>query len=116
MMPALSFLVLALSSTRSLYTTPPFQVHITWESLLHVGLALEVLPLDQIRDILVIFVLLLSAFSSLSARLLQALVALRQLAQTGQTVGAELVQDSRDKLCQFFVFAVAVDGKGVGGD
>lgn len=77
--------------------------------LLDLGLALEVLAGDQLGDVVIIGLLALLA-------LLHALVALGQLAQRGQGVGAELVQDAGDELGQLLVLAVAVDGKGVGGD
>ena len=48
--------------------------------------------------------------------LLQALVALGQLAQGCQGVGAELVQDAGDKVRQLLVLAVAIDSEGVGGN
>ena len=44
------------------------------------------------------------------------MIALRQLAQRGKAVGAELVKDAGDEFGEFFVLAVAVDGEGVGGD
>lgn len=73
---------------------------------------LKVLTLNQVRDIILILVVLLLA----SLLLLQALVALGKLAQRGQAVGAELVQDAGDEFSEFLLFAVAVDGEGVGGD
>lgn len=48
--------------------------------------------------------------------LLHALVALGELAQGSERVGAELVQDAGDELGELLVLAVAVDGEGVGGD
>lgn len=70
-------------------------------------LALEVLALDQVGDLVVILALL---------SLLHVLVALGELAERGQGVGAELVQDAGDKLSELLVLTVAVDGEGVGLD
>lgn len=70
-------------------------------------------PLDQLRDLIVIRVGLV-VFPALL--LLHALVALCQSSQGREAVGAELIQDPRDELRQLFVFAVAVDCEGVGGD
>ena len=77
------------------------------------NIVLEVLTLDQIRDIVIILVLL-----ALGAglALLHVLVALGQLAEGGQAVGAQLVQDAGDQLGEFLLLAVAVEGEGVGGD
>lgn len=72
---------------------------------------LEILPSDQIRDIVVVILVLLASFL-----LLQALIALRQFPQRSQAVRAQLVEDARDELGEFFVFTVTVDGKGIGGD
>lgn len=75
--------------------------------------ALEVVPRHQVRDIIVVVIrLLLSVFAFL---LLHALVALGQFAQRGERVRAQLVEDARDQLREFFVLAVSIDGKGVGG-
>jgi hypothetical protein len=72
---------------------------------------------NQVRDSIVILGLRGGAvLLGLLVGLLEALVALGQLAQGGQGVGAQLVQDAGDKLGQLLVLAVAVDGKGVGGD
>jgi hypothetical protein len=73
---------------------------------------LEVLALNKIRDVILILVILLT-FTFL---LLQTLVALGKLAERGQAVRAKLVQDTGDKLGELLLLAVAVDGKGVGGD
>ncbi len=70
-------------------------------------LALEVLARDEVGDLVIIGLLL---------ALLHVLVALGQLAERGQGVGAQLVQDAGDELGELLVLAVAVDGKGVGGD
>ena len=76
-------------------------------------IALEVLALDQIRDIILIFILL-----ALSAGLvlLHVLVALGELAEGGEAVGAKLVKDTRDELGKFLLFAVTVESEGVGGN
>lgn len=55
------------------------------------NLALKVLTLHQIGDIILIVVLLLA-----SLVLLHVLVALGELAEGGEAVGAELVQDAGD--------------------
>lgn len=70
-------------------------------------LALEVLTLDQVGDVILVLALL---------TLLHVLVALGELAEGGQGVGAELVQDAGDKLGQLLILAVSVNGEGVGGD
>ncbi len=70
-------------------------------------LVLEVLAGDEVRDIIVIRLLL---------ALLHVLVALGQLAERGQGVGAQLVQDAGDQLGELLILAVAVDGEGVGRD
>lgn len=70
-------------------------------------LALEVLTLDQVGDVVLLTVL---------ALLLHVLVALGELAEGGEGVGAELVEDAGDELGELLVLAVAVDGEGVGGD
>lgn len=87
-------------------------------------LAFEILPLDQIRDIVIIVVVFVSAVllvarvpvpaAAAAVLFLQALVALRQFAQRGQAVGPELVEDAGDEFGEFLVFARAVDGEGVG--
>ena len=74
-------------------------------------LALEVLAINQIGDIVLVIILLVAAL-----RLLHVLVALGQLAERGQAVGAELVQDAGDELSELLLLAVAVEGEGVGGD
>lgn len=79
--------------------------------LLDVVLALEVLALDQLRYLVIVVVLLLAL-----GALLHALVALGQLAERGERVGAELVEDARDELGELLVLTVAVEGEGVGGD
>lgn len=78
------------------------------------NLALEVLALDQVRDVVLVFLALFLALGGLL--LLQVLVALGQLAQRRQAVRAQLVQDARDELGQLLLLAVAVDSEGVGGD
>lgn len=76
-------------------------------------IALEVLALDQIRDIILLIVLL--ALSTALA-LLHVLVALGKLAQRRETVGAQLVQDTGDQLGEFLLLTVTVQSEGVGGD
>lgn len=78
--------------------------------------ALKVLAGDQIGDIIVVILILIPTAATATFLLLQALVALGQFAEGGQAVGAELVEDAGDEFGEFFVFAVAVDGEGVGGD
>lgn len=78
-------------------------------NLLDLGLALEVLASDQFGNIVLVTVLALLA-------LLHALVALGQLAQRGQGVGAELVENAGHELGQLLVLAGAVDGESVCGD
>lgn len=75
-------------------------------------LVLEILALDQLRDVVVVLVLLVLA----ALGFLHGLVALGQLAERGQGVGTELIQDAGDQLRQLLVFAVTVDGEGVGWD
>lgn len=75
-------------------------------NLLDLGLVLEVLALNEIGDLVVVLALLL----------LEVLVALGELAEGSKRVGAELVEDTRDKLGELLVLAVTVDGEGVGGD
>lgn len=71
-------------------------------------LALKVLALNQVGDIVVILALLTS--------LLHVLVALGQLSEGGQGVGAELVKDAGDELGELLILTVAVDGESVGWD
>lgn len=78
--------------------------------LLHLALAaLEVLAGYEVRNVLIVVILLITAL----LRLLHALVALGQLAQRGEAVRAELVENAGDQLREFLVFAVAVKRKGV---
>ena len=70
-------------------------------------LALEVLASNEIGDIILLSVLLV---------LLHVLVALSELAERGEGVGAELVKDAGDELSELLVLTVAVDGEGVSGD
>lgn len=87
--------------------------------LLDISLALKVLALDQVGNVVLVVVgaRLVAQLAALApAALLQALVALGQLAQRRERVGTQLVQDARDELGELLVLAVAVDGKGVGGD
>jgi hypothetical protein len=78
------------------------------------NICLEVLSLYQVRNIVLILIILLVVAGTLF--LLQALVALGQLAQGSQAVGAQLVQDTGNELGEFLVLAVAIDGESVGGD
>lgn len=84
----------------------PHRPRVCGGNLFDLGLALEVLTLDKVGDLVVVLTLLL----------LEVLVALSELAEGGQRVGAELVEDARDKLSKLLVLTVAVDGEGVGGD
>jgi hypothetical protein len=77
--------------------------------LLDVVLALEVLALDELRDLVVVVTTLLALTA-----LLEALVALGELAEGSEGVGAELVKDAGDELSELLVLTVAVDGEGVG--
>lgn len=70
-------------------------------------LALEVLALYELRDLVIIPLLLV---------LLEVLVALSELAKGGQRVGAELVEDTGDELRELLVLTISVDGEGIGGD
>ena len=76
-------------------------------------IALEVLALNQIRDIILIIILLALGTGLV---LLHVLVALGELAEGGEAVGAKLVQDTGDELGELLLLAVAVEGEGVGGD
>jgi hypothetical protein len=82
--------------------------------LLDVGLVLEVVTGDKIRDIIIVLVILLVL--ALALLLLHALVALGKLPQRRQRIGAELVKDTGDELGKLLVLTVAVDGEGVGRD
>lgn len=84
---------------------------VDWRRLLDVSLALEVLALDKVGDVIIVLLLVLT----LNA-LLHALVALGELAEGSERVGAKLVEDAGDELGQLLVLTVAVDGEGVGGD
>ena len=77
------------------------------------NIALEVLTLNQIRDIILLVVLLALTTGLV---LLHVLVALGELAERGEAVGAKLVQDTGDELGEFLLLAVTVEGEGVGGD
>jgi hypothetical protein len=74
-------------------------------------LALKVLTLDQVGDIILLIIILLLALG-----LLHVLVGLGELAEGGEAVGAQLVEDTGDELGEFLLLAVAVEGEGVGGD
>jgi len=86
-------------------------------SLLDIGLVvgllsrLEVVASNEVGDVIVILVVVLA----LTLLLLHALVALGELAQRCERVGAELVEDTGDKFGQLLVLTCTVDGKGVGG-
>lgn len=82
-----------------------------WRPLLDVGLALEVLTLDEVGDVIVVLLLVLTLDT-----LLHALVALGELAEGSERVGAKLVKNAGDELGQLLVLTVTVDGEGVGGD
>ena len=80
-------------------------------SLLDVArLVLEALALDQIRNVVVVIL----ALAGLALRLLHLLVALGELAEAGERVGTELVEDTGNELGQLLLLAVAVEGKGGG--
>lgn len=88
--------------------------HAAWEIDGWVNLfnsVLEVLALHQIRDIVLILILLVTTLV-----LLHVLVALGELAEGGEGVGAELVQDAGDELSEFLLLTVTVESEGVGGD
>lgn len=80
------------------------------ESFALLDLLLKVLARDQVGDVVVISLLLALALRHVL------LVALSELAQRGQRVGAKLVQDTGNELGKLLVLTVAVDGKGVGGN
>lgn len=82
-----------------------------WRHLLDVGLALEVLTLDKVGNVIIVLLLVLTLDT-----LLHALVALGELAEGSERVGAELVENAGDELGQLLVLTVTVDGEGVGGD
>jgi hypothetical protein len=82
-------------------------------NLLDVGLRLEVVASNEVGDVIVILVVIL--LGVLALLLLHALVALGELAQRCERVGAELVEDTGNELCQLLVLTGAVDGEGVGG-
>ena len=86
------------------------------QSIKSIHTLLKVLPLNQIRDIIIALLLLRIPPFAAAILLLHALVALRQLPEAGEGVGAELVEDAGDELGEFFVFAGTVDGEGVGGN
>lgn len=79
-------------------------------SLLDVALALEVFTLNKVRYLIIVVVFLVLAF----AALLEALVALGQLAEGSERIGAELVEDTGNELGELLVLAGAVDGESVG--
>ena len=79
------------------------------------NLTLKILPLHQIRNIVIVLLLALPALTT-ALLLLQALIALCEFPQASEAVRAQLVQDPGDQLGEFFVFARAVDREGVGRD
>ena len=72
-------------------------------------LALKVLASDQVGDVIIVLTTLLVLLGNV-------LVALSKLAEGGQGVGSELVEDTRDELGKLLVLTGTVDGKGVGGN
>jgi hypothetical protein len=81
--------------------------------LLDLALGLEVVASNEVGDVIIVLIVVLLV-TVLTLLLLHALVALGELAQRCERVGAELVQDAGDELCQLLVLAVTVDGEGVG--
>lgn len=67
--------------------------------------ALEVLALDKIWDIILIILLLPFLL------LLQVLVTLSELAQGGQAIRAQLVQDAGNKFRELLLLSIAVESK-----
>ena len=81
-----------------------------WACLLDISaLALEV-ALHKLRDLIIVIILFLAI---LTLFLLHGLVALGELAQTGERIWAELVEDAGHELGELLLFAVAVDGERV---
>jgi hypothetical protein len=72
--------------------------------ILLLDLALEVLALNKVRNIVLVLTLL---------GLLHVLVALGELSEGSEGVGAKLVQDAGDELGELLVLTVAVDGESV---
>lgn len=90
----------------------PFQQIPTFIFPFLLDVLLEVLALNQIRDIVLIIVLLvLPAFA-----LLHLLIAFGELAQRRKAVGAELVENAGNELGQLLLLAVTVEGERVGRD
>ena len=75
------------------------------------NLALEGLACNQIWDIVIVLLLVLTLLL-----LLHGLVALGELAERCKGVWAKLVKDTWDKLGELLVLTVTVDGEGVGWD
>jgi hypothetical protein len=73
-------------------------------------LVLEVLPCDQIWDVIIIVVFLVFT----TCFLLHRLITFGKLSEGGKGVWAELVEDTGDEFGEFLVFTVSIDGKGVG--
>lgn len=84
--------------------------------LLLLGSLIKVL--DQLRDIFLISLLVLTLLSGVKSGVScsQSLVRLGELSERGKRVGAELVEDTGDELGEFLVLTVTVDGEGVGGE
>jgi hypothetical protein len=76
-------------------------------------LALESLASNEIRDIVIILIGILTALALL---LLHVLVALGKLSERGERIGTELVEDTGDELRELLVLTLTVDGEGVGGN
>ena len=76
------------------------------------NLILESLACNQIWNIVLIIIVL--AFTTLL--LLHGLVALGKLSEGCEGVGAELVENTGYEFSELLIFAVTVDGKGVGWD
>jgi hypothetical protein len=74
-------------------------------------LALEVLASNQVWDVIIILLLVLTLLA-----LLHGLVGFGELAEGGKRVWAELVKDTWDELGELLVLTVTVDGEGVGWD
>lgn len=91
-----------LSRQKLIPTLPSF-----WSQRHLFDLALKVLALYQVGDVVLIITLL---------TLLHVLVALGELSEGGERVGAELVKNAGNKLRELLVLAVSVDGEGVVGD
>ena len=78
-------------------------------------LTVESFSRHQIRDVIIVVISFSVAIVS-TFLLLHALVTLGEFAKGGETVGTELVEDTGYELGKFLIFAVAVDGEGIGGN